>query len=121
MSEFLAEKTCTPCRVGIPPLTRDDAPRLQQQAPDWELRDDAREAREMLAERIPCGGGQGAAHLRCERGHGRADRAGTGDGRRGPVEGREYAIARGVDRTPAVLLQHFANFCEECGAQFGPG
>ena len=42
MSEFLAEKTCTPCRGGIPPLTRDKAPRLQEQAPDWELRDDAR-------------------------------------------------------------------------------
>ena len=42
MSETLAEKTCTPCRGGIPPLTRDEALRLQAQAPDWELRDDAR-------------------------------------------------------------------------------
>ena len=41
-SETLAEKTCTPCRGGIPPLTRDEALRLQEQAPDWELRDDAR-------------------------------------------------------------------------------
>ena len=42
MPESLAEKTCTPCRGGIPPLTRDEAQRLRQQAPDWELRDDAR-------------------------------------------------------------------------------
>ena len=41
MSEILAEKTCTPCRGGIPPLTRDEAQRLQAQAPNWELADDA--------------------------------------------------------------------------------
>jgi 4a-hydroxytetrahydrobiopterin dehydratase len=39
MTETLAEKTCTPCRGGIPPLT---ALRFGQQAADWELRDDAR-------------------------------------------------------------------------------
>ena len=27
MTETLAEKTCTPCRGGIPPLTRDEAQR----------------------------------------------------------------------------------------------
>ena len=32
MTEMLAEKTCTPCRGGIPPLTRDQAQRLQAQA-----------------------------------------------------------------------------------------
>src|SRR5262249_39754696 len=37
----LAEKTCTPCRGGVPPLARDEALRFQSQAPDWELRDDA--------------------------------------------------------------------------------
>jgi 4a-hydroxytetrahydrobiopterin dehydratase len=42
MTETLAEKTCTPCRGGIPPLTRDEALRFGQQAADWELRDDAR-------------------------------------------------------------------------------
>jgi 4a-hydroxytetrahydrobiopterin dehydratase len=42
MTETLAEKTCTPCRGGIPPLARDEALRLQKQAPDWALRDDAR-------------------------------------------------------------------------------
>jgi hypothetical protein len=31
--ETLAEKTCAPCRGGIPPLTRDEAQRLQAQAP----------------------------------------------------------------------------------------
>jgi len=38
---MLAEKTCTPCRGGIPPLTRAEAEGLQAQAPHWELRDDA--------------------------------------------------------------------------------
>jgi hypothetical protein len=33
MTETLAEKTCAPCRGGIPPLTRDEAQRLQAQAP----------------------------------------------------------------------------------------
>jgi 4a-hydroxytetrahydrobiopterin dehydratase len=42
MTEALVEKTCTPCRGGIPPLTRDEALRLQAQAPNWELGDDAR-------------------------------------------------------------------------------
>src|SRR5438128_9244110 len=42
MTETLAEKTCTPCRGGIPPLARDEALRFQSQAPDWELRDDDR-------------------------------------------------------------------------------
>ena len=42
MSEILAEKKCTPCRGGVPPLARDEALRFQRQAPEWELRDDAR-------------------------------------------------------------------------------
>ena len=29
MAEMLAEKTCTPCRGGIPPLTREEAQRFQ--------------------------------------------------------------------------------------------
>ena len=41
MMDNLAEKTCTPCRGGIPPLTQEDAERLHVQVPDWELRDDA--------------------------------------------------------------------------------
>jgi 4a-hydroxytetrahydrobiopterin dehydratase len=41
MSEMLAEKTCTPCRGGIPPLTSEEAIRLQAQVPDWGLGDDA--------------------------------------------------------------------------------
>jgi len=41
MTETLAEKTCTPCRDGVPPLARDEARRFQAQAPDWELGDDA--------------------------------------------------------------------------------
>jgi 4a-hydroxytetrahydrobiopterin dehydratase len=37
----LAEKTCTPCRGGVPPLTREEAESLHGQAPDWTLQDDA--------------------------------------------------------------------------------
>ena len=45
MIETLAEKTCTPCRGGIPPLTRDEAQRFQAQAPNWELGDNAHRIR----------------------------------------------------------------------------
>jgi 4a-hydroxytetrahydrobiopterin dehydratase len=41
MTTALAEKTCTPCRGGIPPLTADEAKSYQLEAPDWELRDEA--------------------------------------------------------------------------------
>jgi 4a-hydroxytetrahydrobiopterin dehydratase len=41
-SAELAKKTCTPCRGGIPPLTLEEAKRLQAQAPDWPLLDDGK-------------------------------------------------------------------------------
>ena len=41
MSAMLAEKTCTPCRGGVPPLTPQEAEGYHVQAPDWALRDDA--------------------------------------------------------------------------------
>ncbi|MDB5408302.1 MAG: transcriptional coactivator/pterin dehydratase [Rhodospirillales bacterium] len=41
MTTALAEKTCTPCRGGIPPLLRDEAESLHAQALDWQLVDDA--------------------------------------------------------------------------------
>ncbi len=41
MTETLAEKKCTPCRGGMLPLTRDGAQRLQAEAPNWELADNA--------------------------------------------------------------------------------
>ena len=41
MSDALLQKTCTPCRGGFPPLSRDDAERLLAQASDWQLADDA--------------------------------------------------------------------------------
>jgi len=41
MTETLAEKKCTPCRGGIPPLTHEEAERFQLQTANWELRDDA--------------------------------------------------------------------------------
>ena len=41
MTETLAEKKCTPCRGGVPPLTPAEAERFQSQTPNWELRDDS--------------------------------------------------------------------------------
>ena len=41
MTVSLAEKTCTPCRGGVPPLTAEEAESLRSQAPDWVLQDDA--------------------------------------------------------------------------------
>jgi hypothetical protein len=41
MTEALASKTCTPCRGGIPPLTREQADILQPQTPDWRLAEEA--------------------------------------------------------------------------------
>jgi 4a-hydroxytetrahydrobiopterin dehydratase len=41
MTATLAEKTCTPCRGGIPPLTADEAESYRAQAPGWALLDDA--------------------------------------------------------------------------------
>lgn len=37
----LADKTCTPCRGGVPPLTREEAESHHAQTPDWSLMDDA--------------------------------------------------------------------------------
>ena len=36
----LAEKTCTPCRGGTPPLTVEEAEAYRVQAPEWLLRDE---------------------------------------------------------------------------------
>jgi 4a-hydroxytetrahydrobiopterin dehydratase len=41
MTEALASKTCTPCRGGIPPLTREQAELFHGQAPDWQLLEEA--------------------------------------------------------------------------------
>ena len=40
MTEALAEKKCTPCRGGVPPLTLAEAERFRSQTPHWELHDD---------------------------------------------------------------------------------
>jgi 4a-hydroxytetrahydrobiopterin dehydratase len=37
----LAEKTCTPCRGGVPPLSPAEAEALHNEAPDWDLLDRA--------------------------------------------------------------------------------
>jgi 4a-hydroxytetrahydrobiopterin dehydratase len=42
MSDDLLSKTCTPCRGGVPPLTRAEAERHLEQAPGWTLVDEAR-------------------------------------------------------------------------------
>ncbi|MGK9167692.1 4a-hydroxytetrahydrobiopterin dehydratase [Inquilinus limosus] len=42
MTTALSEKTCTPCRGGVPPLTPEEARRYLEQAPDWALVDDGR-------------------------------------------------------------------------------
>jgi 4a-hydroxytetrahydrobiopterin dehydratase len=42
MSEDLLSKTCTPCRGGVPPLTRAEAEDFLAQAPGWSLVDDGR-------------------------------------------------------------------------------
>lgn len=42
MTAVLVEKTCTPCRGGVPLLSREEAEALRAQAPEWALLDDAR-------------------------------------------------------------------------------
>jgi 4a-hydroxytetrahydrobiopterin dehydratase len=37
----LNQKTCTPCRGGIPPMERDEAERYLESVNGWELLDDA--------------------------------------------------------------------------------
>lgn len=41
MTAMLAEKTCTPCRGGVPPLTADEAEQYRAQAPEWGLQDES--------------------------------------------------------------------------------
>src|SRR5439155_8983523 len=41
MTSTLAEKSCTACRSGIPPLAREVAEEYRREAPDWALLDDA--------------------------------------------------------------------------------
>ena len=41
MDTALAEKTCTPCRGGVPPLSREEAEEYRRQAPEWALVDEA--------------------------------------------------------------------------------
>ena len=41
MTTDLVEKTCTPCKGGIPPLSADEAEAYRRQAPEWALRDEA--------------------------------------------------------------------------------
>jgi 4a-hydroxytetrahydrobiopterin dehydratase len=42
MATALAEKNCTPCRGGIPPLSAQEAEWLHQGTADWNLLDDAK-------------------------------------------------------------------------------
>jgi 4a-hydroxytetrahydrobiopterin dehydratase len=43
MTTELAQKSCTPCRGGIPPLTAEEAAHYHEQAPDWTLLNDCRQ------------------------------------------------------------------------------
>jgi 4a-hydroxytetrahydrobiopterin dehydratase len=43
MADTLIEKTCTPCKGGIPPLTPEEAERFHTQVPKWDVRDEARQ------------------------------------------------------------------------------
>ena len=38
-SEPLVSKTCTPCRGGVPPLTREEVEAHRSETPDWTVRD----------------------------------------------------------------------------------
>jgi 4a-hydroxytetrahydrobiopterin dehydratase len=42
MTEALANKTCTPCRGGVPPLMREQAEIFHALVPDWQLPEDAK-------------------------------------------------------------------------------
>ena len=42
MTETLAQKACTPCRGGIPPLPPEEVARYAGQFQDWAVKDDAR-------------------------------------------------------------------------------
>ncbi len=42
MSDDLLSKTCTPCRGGVPPLTKAEAEVYLEKAPGWTLADDGR-------------------------------------------------------------------------------
>jgi 4a-hydroxytetrahydrobiopterin dehydratase len=41
MTSTLAEKSCTACRSGVPPLARETAEEYRREAPDWALLDEA--------------------------------------------------------------------------------
>lgn len=41
MPSELAEKTCTPCRGGVPPLTAEEAAAYRERTPEWSLADQA--------------------------------------------------------------------------------
>jgi 4a-hydroxytetrahydrobiopterin dehydratase len=41
-SSAMAQKSCTPCRGGVPPLTPDEVAEHRGQTPEWAVRDDAR-------------------------------------------------------------------------------
>ena len=42
MVDTLIDKTCTPCKGGVPPLTPQEAEGFHAQVPQWEVRDGAR-------------------------------------------------------------------------------
>jgi len=53
MTETLAGKTCTPCRGGVPPLTREEAKRFQEQVRLVDLHDQVAWHLNWNTERLP--------------------------------------------------------------------
>ena len=49
MAETLAEKICTPCRGGIPPLTPEEVAQYANQLQDWAVKDESRRLKELTA------------------------------------------------------------------------
>ena len=74
MSHALAEKSCTPCRGGIPPLTTEQALRYPAQAPNWALLHDGRRSSALTGSKIPRGARLRSAGGRARRGRGPSSR-----------------------------------------------
>ena len=60
MAENIAQKTCTPCRGGIPPLTEKEAGGYLSQTPGWNLL----EAGHLIRRKFKFADFRGSTHLR---------------------------------------------------------
>ncbi len=103
MTTALAEKSCTPCRDGIPLLTPEEARGYRAQAPDWSLMDGAGGSRgpfgsQVARAQVRAAGheraadvGRGACHLLAARSplpqHNALSTARTSAAQRDPIPG----------------------------------